>query len=50
MAYVEERFSKVMSMSRKHHVLPEELYKHHQDLLQQVDEAAQVALMKSWKN
>lgn len=37
MVYVEERFSKVMSMSRKHHVLPEELYKHHQDLLQQVE-------------
>ncbi|PMK06276.1 DNA repair protein RecN [Vibrio splendidus] len=37
MAYVEERFSKVMSMSRKHHVLPEELCKHHQDLLQQVE-------------
>ena len=37
MAYVEERFSKVMSMSRKHHVLPEELYKHHKDLLQQVE-------------
>ncbi|PTP43326.1 DNA repair protein RecN [Vibrio splendidus] len=37
MAHVEERFSKVMSMSRKHHVLPEELYKHHQDLLQQVE-------------
>ncbi|MDH5888721.1 DNA repair protein RecN [Vibrio splendidus] len=37
LAYVEERFSKVMSMSRKHHVLPEELYKHHQDLLQQVE-------------
>ncbi|MGF1754570.1 DNA repair protein RecN [Vibrio makurazakiensis] len=38
MAYVEERFSKVMSMSRKHHVLPEELYQHHQDLLQQIEE------------
>ncbi|WP_135455506.1 DNA repair protein RecN [Vibrio echinoideorum] len=37
MVYVEERFSKVMSMSRKHHVLPEDLYKHHQDLLQQVE-------------
>ncbi|NAZ70914.1 DNA repair protein RecN [Vibrio toranzoniae] len=37
MVYVEERFSKVMSMSRKHHVLPEELYKHHQNLLQQVE-------------
>jgi DNA repair protein RecN (Recombination protein N) len=38
MAFVEERFSKVMSMSRKHHVLPEELYKHHQDLLQQIED------------
>lgn len=37
MVYVEERFSKVMSISRKHHVLPEELYKYHQDLLQQVE-------------
>ncbi|NLS14105.1 DNA repair protein RecN [Vibrio sp. SM6] len=36
MAFVEERFSKVMSMARKHHVLPEELYQHHQDLLAQV--------------
>lgn len=37
MAYVEERFSKVMSMARKHHVLPEELYQHHQDLLSQIE-------------
>ena len=37
MIYVEERFSKVMSMSRKHHVSPEELYKHHQGLLQHVE-------------
>lgn len=38
MAYVEERFSKVMTMSRKHHVLPEELYQHHQDLLEQIEQ------------
>ncbi|USD65829.1 DNA repair protein RecN [Vibrio sp. SCSIO 43136] len=37
MAFVEERFSKVMSMARKHHVMPEELYAHHQELLKQVD-------------
>ena len=36
MNYVEERFSKVMSMARKHHVLPSELYQHHQDLLNQI--------------
>ncbi|KGY12458.1 recombination and repair protein [Vibrio tubiashii] len=36
MAYVEERFSKVMSIARKHHVMPEELYQHHQDLLEQI--------------
>lgn len=37
MAFVEERFSKVMSISRKHHVLPEALYQHHQDLLAQIE-------------
>ncbi|OAJ92843.1 DNA repair protein RecN [Vibrio bivalvicida] len=37
MAYVEERFSKVMSMARKHHVMPNELYQHHQDLLGQIE-------------
>ncbi|KJY85331.1 recombination and repair protein [Vibrio galatheae] len=37
MAYVEERFSKVMSIARKHHVMPDELYQHHQDLLAQID-------------
>ncbi|EHZ2745086.1 DNA repair protein RecN [Vibrio vulnificus] len=37
MAYVEQRFSKVMSVARKHHVQPEELYQHHQDLLQQIE-------------
>ncbi|WP_044362835.1 DNA repair protein RecN [Vibrio fluvialis] len=36
MAFVEERYSRIMSLSRKHHVLPEELYQHHQDLLQQI--------------
>ncbi|WP_260259644.1 DNA repair protein RecN [Vibrio intestinalis] len=38
MAFVEERFSKVMSISRKHHVLPDELYQHHQDLLAQIEQ------------
>ncbi|MCY9803907.1 DNA repair protein RecN [Vibrio scophthalmi] len=38
MAFVEERFSKVMSISRKHHVLPDELYRHHQDLLAQIEQ------------
>ncbi|BDU38179.1 DNA repair protein RecN [Vibrio nigripulchritudo] len=37
MAYVEDRFSKVMSTARKHHVMPEELYQHHQDLLKQIE-------------
>lgn len=37
MAYVEERFSKVMSTARKHHVMPEELYQHHQDLIAQIE-------------
>ncbi|BCL70796.1 DNA repair protein RecN [Vibrio nigripulchritudo] len=37
MAHVEERFSKVMSTARKHHVMPEELYQHHQDLLKQIE-------------
>ncbi|MFN3017350.1 DNA repair protein RecN [Vibrio coralliilyticus] len=37
MTFVEERFSKVMSMARKHHVLPDELYQHHQDLLSQIE-------------
>ena len=36
MAFVEERYSRIMSLSRKHHVLPEELYQHHQDLLNQI--------------
>lgn len=37
LAYVEARFSKVMSISRKHNVLPEELYQHHQELLAQIE-------------
>ncbi|EPR4994324.1 DNA repair protein RecN [Vibrio navarrensis] len=37
LAYVEARFSKVMSISRKHHILPEELYQHHQELLAQIE-------------
>lgn len=38
MAFVEERFSKVMAISRKHQVLPEELYQHHQDLLALIEQ------------
>ncbi len=37
MAMVEERFSKVMSISRKHHVMAENLYTHHQELLKQLE-------------
>lgn len=37
LAYVEERYSKIMSLARKHHVMPEDLYQHHQDLLQQIE-------------
>ncbi|MDN3610753.1 DNA repair protein RecN [Vibrio ostreicida] len=36
-ARVEQRFSKVLSIARKHHVLPEGLYAHHQDLLAQIE-------------
>lgn len=36
MSYVEDRYSRVLSLARKHHVLPEELYQHHQALLQQI--------------
>ncbi|MCG3729388.1 DNA repair protein RecN [Vibrio cincinnatiensis] len=36
MAYVEERYSRVLSLARKHHVLPEDLYAHHQTLLQHI--------------
>ncbi len=36
-AFVEERFSRVMSMAKKHHVLAEELYEHHQQLLAEYD-------------
>ncbi len=31
--YLEERLSKIMSMARKHYVMPNELYQKHQDLL-----------------
>ncbi|WP_306331299.1 DNA repair protein RecN [Vibrio injensis] len=36
MSYVEDRYSRVLSLARKHHVIPEELYQHHQALLQQI--------------
>ena len=38
MAYVEERFSSIMSLSKKHNVLADDLYAHHQDLLQQIQD------------
>jgi DNA repair protein RecN (Recombination protein N) len=34
---VEERLSKIMDLSRKHHVRPEALYEHHQSLKAQLD-------------
>ena len=37
MAFVESRFSKIISIARKHNVMPEELYQHHQDLLSQIE-------------
>lgn len=37
MVYIEQRYSKVMSLARKHHVVPEELYQHHQELLAEVE-------------
>ncbi|QMV13650.1 DNA repair protein RecN [Vibrio spartinae] len=36
MAHIEDRYSKVMSLARKHNVLPEDLYQHHQSLRQQI--------------
>ncbi|PMH37530.1 DNA repair protein RecN [Vibrio sp. 10N.286.49.B3] len=38
MAFVEARFSKIISISRKHHVQPDALYQHHQALLQQIED------------
>ncbi|MCE0493102.1 DNA repair protein RecN [Vibrio salinus] len=37
MAWVEERYSKVMSLARKHYVQPDELYSHHQALRKQIE-------------
>ena len=37
MAFIEERYSKVISLARKHHVLPEALYIHHQELLAEIE-------------
>lgn len=37
MVFVEERFSKIMSMARKHHVTPEELYQYHQNLTAEIE-------------
>ncbi|SJL82636.1 DNA repair protein RecN [Vibrio palustris] len=38
MAFVESRYSKIMSLARKHQVQPDELYSHHQALLQQIEQ------------
>lgn len=38
MNFVENRFSKVMSMARKHHVTADSLYQHHQELRQQIEQ------------
>ncbi|WP_318521906.1 DNA repair protein RecN [Photobacterium leiognathi] len=35
--YLEERLSKIMSMARKHYVMPNELYQKHQDLLKELE-------------
>ncbi|MCG3863925.1 MULTISPECIES: DNA repair protein RecN [unclassified Photobacterium] len=35
--YLEERLAKIMSMARKHYVMPNELYQKHQDLLKELD-------------
>ncbi|WP_040889849.1 DNA repair protein RecN [Vibrio ezurae] len=37
MKMVEERYSLVLSLAKKHLVLPEELYQHHQDLAKQIE-------------
>ncbi|CAM3030206.1 DNA repair protein RecN [Vibrio rarus] len=37
MQMVEERYSKVMSLAKKHMVSPENLYQHHQDLAKQIE-------------
>ncbi|MDP5254154.1 MULTISPECIES: DNA repair protein RecN [unclassified Vibrio] len=37
MAFVEQRYSKVMSLSKKHQVAPESLYEHHQQLLSDIE-------------
>ncbi|WP_086982460.1 DNA repair protein RecN [Vibrio aphrogenes] len=36
-AEVEERFSKVMTTARKHHVRPEDLYQYHQEIKAQIE-------------
>ncbi|WP_273858661.1 DNA repair protein RecN [Photobacterium sp. GSS17] len=35
--YLEERLAKIMSLSRKHYVIPNELYNKHQDLLKELE-------------
>ncbi len=38
MAFVEQRYARVMSLARKHHLQPEDLYSHHQALLAEVEQ------------
>ncbi|AJR09770.1 DNA repair protein RecN [Photobacterium gaetbulicola] len=35
--YLEERLAKIMSLARKHYVMPEELYSKHQELLKELE-------------
>ncbi|MEJ2764347.1 DNA repair protein RecN [Photobacterium sp. MCCC 1A19761] len=35
--YLEERLAKIMSLARKHYVMPDELYQKHQDLLKELE-------------
>lgn len=35
--YLEERLAKIMSLARKHYVMPEELYNKHQELLKELE-------------
>lgn len=36
--YLEERLAKIMSLARKHYVMPDELYQKHQDLLKELND------------
>ncbi|MDO6543697.1 DNA repair protein RecN [Photobacterium sanguinicancri] len=38
LVYLEERLAKIMSLARKHYVMPAELYQKHQDLLKELED------------